>query len=75
MGASFSQIYEYHGEAKLKSTFTYSLFSYSFALQNRVPKILLKDSAVVFAVSIKILTVQGGMETDVQSKYHSVYKI
>lgn len=33
----------------------------------RVPKILLKEGVVILAVSIKIVTVQGGTETGVQS--------
>lgn len=33
----------------------------------RVPKILLKEGVAILAVSIKIVTVQGGTETGVQS--------
>lgn len=70
----------YHGEEKLRSAFTYLLLHRAekkgSCFAKRVPKILLKEGVVVLAVSIKIVTVQGGTETGVQSSINlNVYKI
>lgn len=60
----------HHGEEKLRSAFTYILLHRAACMScfaKRVPKILLKEGVAILAVSIKIVTVQGGTETGVQS--------